>query len=414
MSGVVIKVPVQAGVKIYAGTGTPGANGRGITGTAISDGRLLITYTDGDIEDAGAVKFIASIQIVSGDLVITYNDGDVVNMGRVTGTDGASGNGITAITQPTSNIMRVATRDLAPVDITLIAGNNGTNGATWYFGTTTPSDALGVNTDLHLNTVTWQVSVKVAGAWVAQGSIKGDKGDTGDAGPSSLLAFINKPSFIDHLMPIGTNGGIFTTNFQAIIRSGSGTVAFRNNQTIGGSGQITLSKGTTGSSDLVIRRSAGLSGARIGATAIDYVFCFYSDNLPTSIDNSVLRLCAQNDATPSITPSNRTGFYVDFGWSVDGVKATFSCFNNTVSTVILDTLSLATGTLYAVRVRVSSTTAQLYINGVLRQTINTNLPVFAPIQMSVGLARTGNGSVVSYTIDALASESTEPQSLYTI
>jgi hypothetical protein len=355
--------------------------------------QIIIETSSGGGGAGNDGRGITDAAIVGNDLVLTFDKAPLTeNVGRVVGFNGTN-------------------------------GTNGTNGATWFQGSGAPSSGLGVNGDFYLNTANEDISQKQSGTWVVIANIKGDKGDKGDTGntgatgadgPSSLLPFINKPSFIDHLMPIGTNGGVFTTNFQGLVRSGSGTVAFRNNQTIGGSGQITLSKGVNGSSDLVIRRSSGLSGARIGTTPIDYVFCFYADNLPTSIDNSVLRLCAQNDATASITPSNRTGFYVDFGWSVDGVKATFSCFNNTVSTVIVDTLSLAAGTLYAVRVRVSSTTAQLYINGVLRQTINTNLPVFAPIQMGVGLARTGGGVVISYTVDALASEAIEPQNNYVL
>jgi hypothetical protein len=65
-------------------------------------------------------------------------------------------------------------------------------------------------------------------------------------------------------------------------------------------------------------------------------------------------------------------------------------------------------------VRVSSVEAKFYINGVLRATIQTNLPVFLPIQMSVGLSRTGSGTGASYTVDALASEATATQNLYTL
>ena len=326
------------------------------------------------------------------DTIKIYQNSKAVYINRsVAGGGGAGqdGNGIVSITQPEPLVLRIETNDFTD-DFQLFQGPQGIQGI---------QGIQGVKGD------------------------KGDKGDTGNTGatgatgadgPSSLLPFINKQSFVDHLMPIGTNGGVFTTNFQASVRSGSGTVAFRNNQTLGGGGQITLSKGVTGSSDLIIRRSSGLSGGRIGTTPVDYVFCFYADALPNGTDNSVLRFCAQNDATSSITPANRTGVYVDFAWQTDGVKATFSCFNNTVSTVVVDTLVLATGTLYCVRVRVSSTTAQLFINGVLRQTINTNLPVFAPIQMSVGLLRTGNGVAISYTVDALASETTEPLNQYTI
>jgi hypothetical protein len=331
-----------------------------------------------DVSGGGAGndgRGITDAEIIGTDLVLSFTSApSPVNVGRVVGEDGTNGtngtngndgNGIVTITQPSDFVLRVETDDFTN-DFELFQG---------------------------------------------------------PAGPSSLLEFINKQSFFDHLTPAATPTLGYAVNFQAVVRSGSGTAAFRNTHTIGGGGQITLNSGgagASGSTDLSIRSGGGLSGIKIGATPIDYIFCFYADTLQTSGDSSVFRLCAQNNNTASLTETNRTGFYVDFAWNTDGVKATFSCFNGTgpssfLSTVLpLDTLALTSGTLYAVRVRVSNTAAQFYINGVLRGTIQTNLPVFLPIQISVGLYRTGSGAGASYTLDAIACEATATQNLYTL
>jgi len=287
-----------------------------------------------DVSGGGAGndgRGITDAEIIGTDLVLSFTSApSPVNVGRVVGEDGTNGtngtdgNGITAITQPSDFVMRVETRDFAPVNINLFQGpsgangtngtngTNGINGATWYQGSGAPSVGLGVNNDFYLNTTISDVSQKQSGAWVLIGNIKGANGTngtngaTGPAGPSSLLEFINKQSFFDHLMPAATGTGI-TINFQSLVRSGAGTAAFRNTQTIGGGGQITLNSGgagASGSTDLSIRRGAGLSGGKIGTTPIDYIFCFYADTLQTSGDSSVFRLCAQNDNTASITPAN--------------------------------------------------------------------------------------------------------------
>jgi hypothetical protein len=78
-----------------------GGDGRGITSAEIVDGRLIITFTDGDIEDAGAVTAIVSMAIVGTDLQVEYNNGEIVNLGRVVGQDGATGpQGATGATGP--------------------------------------------------------------------------------------------------------------------------------------------------------------------------------------------------------------------------------------------------------------------------------------------------------------------------
>lgn len=72
-----------------------------------------------------------------------------------------------------------------------IQGVKGADGKTWYSGTTTPLNALGVIGDFYLNTVTWYIYEKTASTtWTSRGTIKGGigpqgpKGDTGATGPT--------------------------------------------------------------------------------------------------------------------------------------------------------------------------------------------------------------------------------------
>ena len=77
-----------------------GADGRGITATTIADGRLLITYTDGVVEDKGPVvgdngkdgRGVAGSTITAaGRLVLTYSDGTTEDVGAVVGPEGKAG-----------------------------------------------------------------------------------------------------------------------------------------------------------------------------------------------------------------------------------------------------------------------------------------------------------------------------------
>lgn len=99
--------------------GANGRDGRGIATTIIRDGRLLITYTDGAIEDVGRVigqggkpgkagrngrvgedgedgRSITGTAIVDGQLVLSYSDGTSETAGRVVGENGRDGRGIAA------------------------------------------------------------------------------------------------------------------------------------------------------------------------------------------------------------------------------------------------------------------------------------------------------------------------------
>lgn len=80
--------------------GGPGTDGRGITDSDVIDGQLVITYTDGSSAVLGPVvgadgRGIASTAAVDGRLIVTYTDGDVEDAGPLPpgrdGTDGADG-----------------------------------------------------------------------------------------------------------------------------------------------------------------------------------------------------------------------------------------------------------------------------------------------------------------------------------
>lgn len=82
--------------------GEDGKDGRGIAATVIADGHLLVTYTDGAVEDKGAVvgadgkpgkdgRSIRSSTVADGALVLAYSDGTSEVAGVVVGRDGADG-----------------------------------------------------------------------------------------------------------------------------------------------------------------------------------------------------------------------------------------------------------------------------------------------------------------------------------
>lgn len=86
--------------------GTDGGDGRGITGTSLVNGHLVVAYTDGTRDDVGAVVgttgpggpagrgVVATTLDVDGRLVVTYTDGAVEVLGRVVGTTGPTGRGV--------------------------------------------------------------------------------------------------------------------------------------------------------------------------------------------------------------------------------------------------------------------------------------------------------------------------------
>jgi hypothetical protein len=82
--------------------GATGPAGRGITGTAIVTGDLVISYSDNTTEDKGHVvgadglagpagRGITGSTIANGHLVLSYSDSTSLDVGQVVGKDGAAG-----------------------------------------------------------------------------------------------------------------------------------------------------------------------------------------------------------------------------------------------------------------------------------------------------------------------------------
>lgn len=73
--------------------GSDGPPGRGIALLDGSTGRLIVTFTDGSVADAGQLvgpdgRGIASIAVDTGRLLVTYTDGTALDLGPVVGADG--------------------------------------------------------------------------------------------------------------------------------------------------------------------------------------------------------------------------------------------------------------------------------------------------------------------------------------
>lgn len=121
-----------------------GADGRGIATTAIADGRLLVTYTDGVVEDKGSVTgddgaagrgIAGSTVTAAGSLVLTYTDGGIEDVGVVVGpegkagADGGTGRGVASVTVSPDSRLIVAYDDGTTADAgQLPAGPKGDTG----------------------------------------------------------------------------------------------------------------------------------------------------------------------------------------------------------------------------------------------------------------------------------------------
>jgi hypothetical protein len=85
--------------------GRDGSDGRGIVSTAVVDGHLFVTYTDGVREDKGVIatngengRGITGARLNdTGQLVLTFTDGTSTVVGRIVGRDGNDGRGITDV-----------------------------------------------------------------------------------------------------------------------------------------------------------------------------------------------------------------------------------------------------------------------------------------------------------------------------
>lgn len=120
--------------------GKDGKDGRGIAGTAIVNGHLFVTYTDGIREDKGVIvtngkdgRGIRSATLRDGQLVLTYTDDTSTTVGRIVGRDGVNGRGIADVTVSEDYRVIVTYTDGTIDDVGALPpgppGNDGTDGA---------------------------------------------------------------------------------------------------------------------------------------------------------------------------------------------------------------------------------------------------------------------------------------------
>jgi len=440
--------PTDGTVTFYYSDGTTyttgDLRGRGITSTAIVAGRLIITYTDTTTQDVGAVTSITLTQIVGNDLVITYNNGNVVNVGRVVGRDGTNGtngrgissttydsasgkvtfyytdgtnfitgdlrgNGITAITQPSALVMRVATRDFTN-DITLYKGADGTNGSTIYQGSSTPSSGLGVNGDFYFNTTTSDVSQKISGTWTVVANIKGA---TGATGPSNLNFLKTAQQTIEHF-----EGNATTTisSLYALTLQNGATYTQRTSLKTGFKSASLVDFSITTSSPpalWLLRRAIGTGIFGFSFNALNQL-CemevkFLLDQLPTSANQFDFEI-RMTDTSNSAFTGSVNGVQAKITWdsaiSSAGIVLTTLASNLTSTSSTYTTISA--NTVYTLRIvyNYSSTLCQLYLNGSVILTRTLNLPT-AFLSPSIRIVKISGATACTGTIDYLECVATD-------
>lgn len=90
-------------------TGQRGPSGTSITGTAITNGHLMVSYSDGHTQDVGRVvgavgatgkqgRGIKSTAVVGGHLMVSYTDNTTVDLGSIVGPKGDQGRGVASVT----------------------------------------------------------------------------------------------------------------------------------------------------------------------------------------------------------------------------------------------------------------------------------------------------------------------------
>lgn len=120
--------------------GQNGQPGRGITGTSITNGHLIVAYTDGHTEDAGQVvgadgkdgRGITGTSVTTGHLVVAYSDGTTADLGSIVGPKGDAGRGVVSETISSDYHLIVSYSDGTTADAGALppgpAGKDGTNG----------------------------------------------------------------------------------------------------------------------------------------------------------------------------------------------------------------------------------------------------------------------------------------------
>jgi hypothetical protein len=120
--------------------GLDGKNGRGILGTSLRDGHLLVAFDDGTSQDVGPVvgaagavgppgRSVSGVSLTGGRLVVAYSDGTSADLGVVVGPQGR---GIASLDGSTGRLLVTLTDD-SVVDLGPLPagppGKDGQNGA---------------------------------------------------------------------------------------------------------------------------------------------------------------------------------------------------------------------------------------------------------------------------------------------
>ena len=84
----------------------------------------------------------------------------------------------------TENSKRVATTEWVKAILANYTPGTSQSGAVWFIEANAPSNTVGKNGDLYLDTVTSNYYFKVSASWVLKGSLKGAQGNIGAAGPT--------------------------------------------------------------------------------------------------------------------------------------------------------------------------------------------------------------------------------------
>jgi hypothetical protein len=126
--------------------GQPGAAGRGITGTQITGGHLIVAYTDGRTQDVGQVvgkagaagangRGITSTSITGGHLMVSYTDHTTADLGVIVGPKGEPGRSVVSVSASADFHLIIAYSDGTTMDAgPLPAGPPGATGATGATG----------------------------------------------------------------------------------------------------------------------------------------------------------------------------------------------------------------------------------------------------------------------------------------
>ncbi len=160
------------GATWYTGSGAPGG-GLGV------DGDLYFRTLNAEVsvKAAGSWTVIADLTGNPGTNGFTWYTGSTAPSGG-TGVDGD-------LHFRTSNAdvsKKITGAWTIIANLTGLPGTNGTNGFTWYTGSTAPSGGTGVDGDLHFRTSNAEVSKKIAGAWTIIANLTGLPGTNGTNG----------------------------------------------------------------------------------------------------------------------------------------------------------------------------------------------------------------------------------------